>query len=179
AFPAALAFLSGIMGGDVTVNYSVFTMFFFPLSLGYAIVKHDLFEIDIVLKRATYYLILTAILTLSYVVFLSAVNLLLRSSELTQSPMFSLLYTIAAILFLNPLKDRLQQIIDRLFFRLHYDSKKVLETTSSSFAATLHLDAILACVWKTISETMGVLQGGILLLDSKTCQYKTVYPSLA
>jgi signal transduction histidine kinase len=179
AFPAALAFLSGIMGGGVTVNYSVFTMFLFPLSLGYAIVKHDLFEIDIVLKRATYYLTLTAILTLSYVVFLSAVNWLVRSWELTQSPMFSLLYTIIAVLLLNPLKDRLQQIIDRLFFRLHYDAKKVLETTSSSLAATLHLDAILSCVWNTISETMGVLQGGILLRDSNTCQYRIVYPSPA
>ena len=132
AFPAALSSLSGLTGGGVAVNYSVFTMSLFPLSLGYAIVKHDLFEIDILLKRASYYVLLTALLTLSYVIFLSGMNVLLRSSELTQSPLFSLFYTIAAVFLLNPLKDRLQQIVDRLFFRLRYDPKKVLEQTSEA-----------------------------------------------
>ena len=176
AFPAVLSSLSGLAGGGVAVNYSVFTMSLFPLSLGYAIVKHDLFEIDIFLKRAAYYLLLTAILTLSYVLFLSGMNVLLHSSELAQSPWFSLLYTIAAVLVLNPLKDRLQQIVDRLFFRLRYDPKKVLEQTSESLAATLRLEEILSYIWKTVSETMGVLQGGIFLPDRENRQYVATYP---
>jgi signal transduction histidine kinase len=176
ALPAALSSLSGLTGGGVAVNYSVFTMSLFPLSLGYAIVKHDLFEIDIVLKRAAYYLVLTAVLTLSYVVFLSGMNVFLRSSELAQSPWFSLFYTIAAIFLLNPLKDRLQRIVDRLFFRLRYDPKIVLEQTSEALAATLRLDEILSYVWKTVSETMGVLQGGIFLPDGEKRQYVATYP---
>lgn len=176
ALPAALAALSSMTGGSVAVNYSVFTMSFFPLSLGYAVVKHDLFEIDILLKRTVYYLTLTVALTLSYVAFVSGINLLLRSSDLSQSPLFSLLYTITAVLLLNPLKDRLQQVVDRLFFRLRYDPKKVLEATSESLAATLLLNEILSCVWKTISDTMGVMHGGILLRSEDQCRYEAAYP---
>jgi hypothetical protein len=44
AFPAALMLFSGISGGEVAVNYAAFTGFLFPLSLSYAIVKHDAFE---------------------------------------------------------------------------------------------------------------------------------------
>ncbi len=176
ALPAMLAFLSGIAGGGVAVNYSVFTMSIFPLSLGYAIVKHDLFEIDIFLKRAAYYLALTTTLTVSYVGLLSGVNLFLRSSGFSQSPVFSLLYTVAAVLLLNPLKDRIQRIVDRLFFRLSYDPKKTLEITSEALASTLRLDEILPLVWNTIRETMGVLHGRILLINQDQQQYVTMYP---
>ncbi|MBM4256366.1 MAG: GHKL domain-containing protein [Deltaproteobacteria bacterium] len=176
AVPAGLALVSSFRGGEVAVNYSVFTMFIFPLSLGYAIVKHDLFEIDALLKRGAYYLTLTAVLTLSYVVFVSTLNLTLHTTDVAQSPVFSLLFTLAAVLLLNPLKDRVQRVVDRLFFRLSYDPKKVLETTSEELASTLRLDEILLLVWNTIRETMGIIHGGVVLLNRNRQQYVTVYP---
>ncbi|MGE0684363.1 MAG: hypothetical protein AB7P69_26085, partial [Candidatus Binatia bacterium] len=52
ALPALLMLSSGVTGGGVSINYAGFTVILFPLSLGYAIVKHDLFEIDALLKRS-------------------------------------------------------------------------------------------------------------------------------
>jgi signal transduction histidine kinase len=66
--------------------------------------------------------------------------------------------------------------VDRLCFRLRYDPKKVLEQTSESLAATLRRVEILYYVWKTVSETMGVLQGGIFLPDREKRQYVATYP---
>jgi len=51
AYPGILMLLSGISGGEVAVNYAAFTAFLFPLSLGYASVKNDPFEIDAMVKR--------------------------------------------------------------------------------------------------------------------------------
>lgn len=84
--PVILLFSSGITGGEVPVNYMAFTGFLFPMSLGYAIVKHDLFDIDALIKRAAYYLALTTILTLAYIALLAVLNLLLHASDLTRSP---------------------------------------------------------------------------------------------
>lgn len=179
AVPSGLTLLSGLSGGDVSVNYSVFTIFLFPLSLGYAIVKHDLFEIDILLKRATYYLSLTALLTLTYVTLLTFLNVTLHTAEIAQSSVFPLVFTLAAVLLLNPLKDHLQRVVDRIFFRLRYDPKRTLEKTSATLASTLRLEEIVSCIWHTLSETMGVRQGGIFLLEPSASSYRAVYTTRA
>jgi signal transduction histidine kinase len=171
ALPAGLTLFSGLTGGGISVNYSVFTMSLFPLSLGYAIVKHDLFEIDTMVKRGVYYLSLTAVLSLFYFALLAVLNFFLHSSEFAQSPFFPLLFTLGAVFLLNPLKDYLQQWIDRVFFRLRYDPEKVLEATSTFLASTLALDDILAFIWNTISETLGVQRGGIFLRATDKSHY--------
>ena len=176
AFPAGLILLSGLTGGAVPVNYAAFTAFLCPLSLGYAIVKHDLFEIDALLKRGVYYLTLTAVLTFSYLVLLALLNFTVQSSEFAQSSLFPLLFTFIVVLVLNPLKDVLQRGVDRVFFRLRYNPKKVLAATSASLASTLHLEDILPLIWRTINETVGVQQGGVFLLARNTGHYVPTYP---
>lgn len=176
AFPAALVLLSGITGGGVPVNYTAFTAFLLPLSLGYAIVKHDLFEIDALLKRSVYYLTLTVVLTLTYLALLALLNFTVSISAFARSPLFPLIFTITVVLLLNPLKDRLQRGVDRVFFRLRYNPKKVLEVTSAALASTLRLEEILPLIWRTINETVGVRQGGIFLLSRPAGQYAPVYP---
>jgi signal transduction histidine kinase len=176
AFPVILMVVSGVSGGDFAVNYIAFTAFLFPLSLGYAVVKHDLFEIDAFLKRGVFYLTLTVLLTGAYLVVLVVLNFVLHASELTRSPLFPLFFTLTALLLFNPLKDRLQKGIDRLFFRVRYDPKTVLKMTSASLATTLHLEEILAFLWRTVSDTLGVRHGGIFLLAPDSEQYLQVWP---
>lgn len=176
AFPAALMFSSGVTGGQVAVNYAGFTAFLFHLSLGYAIVKHDLFEIDAMLKRGVYYLTLTVTLTLIYIVFVALLNFRLHSVEFAHSSLFPLLFTLAIVFLLNPLRDYLQRGVDRIFFRLRYDPRKVLEATSAALVSTLNLEEVLPFIWRTVGETLGVRQGGIFLLTPEREQYVMVYP---
>ena len=64
--PAALMFMSGLMGGAVAVNAAAFTAFLFPLALGVVIVKRDLGGVETVLKRALYALTLLALMAFAY-----------------------------------------------------------------------------------------------------------------
>ncbi|MBI3756980.1 MAG: GAF domain-containing protein [Deltaproteobacteria bacterium] len=174
--PGGSMLASGLTGGQIAVNYGGFTVFLFPLSLGYAIVKHDLFEIDAFLKRALFYLAFTATLAVSYITLLAVLNWGLRSTAFTRSAIFPLLFALAVAFFLNPVKDSLQRGIDHVFFRLRYDPKKVLEETSAVLASTLHLDEILSHLWSIIRETLGLRQGQLLLLGSTQEHYVTVHP---
>jgi signal transduction histidine kinase len=178
ALPAFLMLTSSLTGGEVSMNYAGLTTMLFPLSLGYAIVKHDLFEIDAMLRRSAYYLTLTVTLALAYLSFLTVLNWSFRFSQAAHSPLFPLLFTLGTALLLNPLKDYLQRGVDRVFFRLRYNPKKVLETTSAALTSTLQLDAILGLIWCTLQETMGVTQGGILLLTPDKQRFVPVYPSI-
>jgi signal transduction histidine kinase/DNA-binding response OmpR family regulator len=176
ALPALLMLTSGLTGGEIAVNYAGFTAFLFPLSLGYAIVKHDLFEIDAFLKRGIYYLILTTTLTLTYLLCVTLLNLGFRSSDSASSPLFSLMFALAVALLLNPLKEVLQKGIDRVFFRLRYNPKKTLEVTSTAFAATLQREDVFFLLWRTIQYTVNVHQGGIFLPTPDKKHYTQVYP---
>lgn len=176
AFPAAIFLYSSASGGEVPVNYVTFSGFLFPLSLGYAIVKHNLFEIDAMLKRGAYYLTLTAILTLVYIAFLTVLNLTLHSTELAQTQMFPLFFTLGVVFLLNPLRNHLQRAVDRVFFRLHYDPIKVQAAVSAALAVTLRLDDILHLIWRTINETVGGKQGSVLLLAPDARRYVSSYP---
>lgn len=179
ALPALLMLTSGFTGGEIAVNYAGFTVFLFPLSLGYAIVKHDLFEIDALLKRGIYYLTLTTTLTLIYLLCVTLLNLGFRSSDSSSSPLFSLLFALSVALLLNPLKEVLQKGLDRVFFRLRYDPKKILEVTSTAFAATLQREDVFFLLWRTIQHTVNVHQGGIFLLSADKTHYTQVYPPVA
>ncbi|NOT54236.1 MAG: response regulator [Deltaproteobacteria bacterium] len=177
ALPALLMLTSGLTGGGIAVNYAGFTAFLFPLSLGYAIVKHDLFEIDGLLKRGIYYLTLTTTLTLAYLLCIILLSLGFEPSDNASSSLFPLAFALAVALLLNPLKEVLQKGIDRVFFRLHYDPKKVLEATSTAFAATLQREDIFFLLWRTIQHTVNVHQGGIFLLAPEKTRYIQVHPS--
>lgn len=175
--PGSVMLASGLTGGEVAVNYAGFTVFLFPLSIGYAIVKHDLFEIDALLKRGVFYLTLTATLTLGYVALLALLNWTLHPSTFTQSAIFPLLFTLAVVFFLNPLKEYLQRGVDRVFFRIRYDPKKQLEETSAILASTLQLDDILSHLWNTIQTALGVRHGQLLLLQPTQEYYASIHPA--
>jgi signal transduction histidine kinase/CheY-like chemotaxis protein/HPt (histidine-containing phosphotransfer) domain-containing protein len=177
ALPALLMLTSGLTGGGIAVNYAGFTAFLFPLSLGYAIVKHDLFEIDGLLKRGIYYLTLTTTLTLAYLLCIILLSLGFGPSDRASSSLFPLVFALAVALLLTPLKEVLQKGIDRVFFRLRYDPKKVLEATSTAFAATLQREDVFFLLWRTIQHTVNVHQGGIFLLAPEKNRYTQVYPS--
>ena len=176
AFPGLLMFYSGITGGQVPVNYAGFTVVLFPLSIGYAVVKHDLFEIDALVKRSVYYISISATLAVAYLGFLGLTNWAIRSAQISRSPLFPLLFTFAVVLAFNPLKDAVQRTVDRVFFRMKYNPKKMLEATSAALASTLQLDDIVALVWGTIGETMPVLSGGIFIRSAEARRFERVFP---
>jgi signal transduction histidine kinase len=176
-FPAFVMLSAGLTGGAVPVNYAAFTGPVFPLGLGYAIVKHDLFDIDALLKRWTYYLMFTASLAVLYVGVLAFLNLSFSSSEVARSPYFPLLFAVLAVLLLNPFRAYLQNSIDLFFHRVRYNPKSVLEETSAAFASTLHQEDIFTLLWRTLRNTVGVTSGAIFLGNAEKTFYLPVSSS--
>jgi len=92
-------------------------------------------------------------------------------------------------MFVNSQESKNLSLIDAVNTAMQYNTsmlnskldieiarKKVLETTSSALAATLHLEEILSFIWCVLQETMGVRGGSILLLTSESQPYVQVYP---
>jgi hypothetical protein len=115
-----------------------------PLSIGVAVLRSRLFDIDVVINRALVYGSLTAALAFVYVggvVSLQAVFRTLSRQESTLAIVASTL-TIAALF--NPLRRRIQSFIDRRFYRRKYDAAKTLAAFNARLREETDLDTLSA-----------------------------------
>jgi hypothetical protein len=124
-----------------------------PITFAIAILRSNLWDIDVVIRRTTVYAVLTSLLALVYFGSVIVLQRLLSpiTGESTAAVVLSTL--LIAALFL-PVRRRVQDTIDRRFFRRKYDAEKVL----SQFAATVRdetdLEALTAELVRVIHDTM-------------------------
>ena len=115
---------------------------FIPLSIGVAVLRARLFDIDVVINRTLVYGSLTAILVAVYfggIVVLQRLFVVLTGETSTLAVVASTL--VIAALF-NPLRRRIQSFIDRRFYRKKYDAAKTLQAFSSKLRDETDLDAL-------------------------------------
>src|SRR6266700_2206527 len=97
-----------------------------PLSFGFAILRYRLWEIDVIIKRTLVYATLTAMLALVYFGLVLALQSLMHglTGQASQSPLVLVASTLAIAGLFQPLRHRIQAIIDRRFYRRKYDAAK-------------------------------------------------------
>jgi hypothetical protein len=125
-----------------------------PVSMGIAITRYRLFEIDLLINRTLVYGSLTATLVALYfvgIVVLQRVFVLLTGRQSTLVVVASTL--VIAALF-TPLRRRIQSLIDRSFYRRKYDAVKTLEAFSAKLRNDTDLAALSEDLVGMVRETM-------------------------
>jgi hypothetical protein len=125
-----------------------------PISIGIAVLRYRLYEIDILINRTLVYGSLTATLVLLYfggIVVLQRLFVLLTGQQSTLAVVASTL--LIAAMF-NPLRRRIQSFIDRRFYRRKYDARKTLEGFSAQLRDETDLDALSDDLVGVVRETM-------------------------
>jgi signal transduction histidine kinase len=168
AVPTWVMLASVFEGGARALNVAVFTAFLFPLALAYAVVKHDLFEIDAMLRRGVSHLALTSVVLTVYATLALAPGLLLGRFDLQRSPASPLAFTVLMILFFQPLRERTQRVVDRLYSRSRYDAKTTLEQASAELVATLDLEDICRLALATVTRTFLITTGSVWLRSGES-----------
>ena len=126
------------------------------IAVGVAILKHRLYDIDLVINRTLVYGTLTAMLALVYFGGVAMTEAILRAlTGQEQQPQLAVVVStlVIAALFM-PLRRRIQAFIDRRFYRRKYDARKTLEAYSARLRAETDLDALSDALVEVVKETM-------------------------
>ncbi|MEO6027454.1 MAG: ATP-binding protein [Candidatus Binatia bacterium] len=164
ALPGALMAASAMLGGRIALNAGAFTAFVFPLGLGYAIVTRDLFEIDVVLRRAATYAVALAAIAACYLAALALLGTLLPSQSLSTGTMAIL--NLGFLFLMAPIKARAQTAVDRVFYRRRYDAEHVLSELSQSLSAAHTLADVERHTARMLANTLQPATATLLLTDN-------------
>jgi signal transduction histidine kinase len=151
------ALIFPVLAGPGSLYPLAFTAFFpflplfIPLSFGFAMLRYRLWDIDALINRTLVYGTLTAIVVGVYVLVVGILSTLLYTFG---NFLIALLATgLVAVLF-QPLRARLQRMINRLMYGERDDPYAVLSRLGSRLEATLAPEAILPTIVETVAQAL-------------------------
>lgn len=147
-----------------------FTPFYTLIFLGmttYAIVKHKLLDIRVVVARTIAYVSLATFLFIFYVLASIAITTFLLKSQtnLQQLIVFSVLTIIIGYTF-QPLRKVFTNVTDKIFFKEDYDSNIFLSNLTKTMAETILIDDIAHQLLQKIISEMRITRGAFVLTDA-------------
>jgi hypothetical protein len=147
--PVATAFnWTGI--GGIVITFQLIAL---PVSVGIAVLRYRLYEIDVIIRRTLVYGTLSALLAGAYIglvlvgqaissTFTGGSNLAIAASTL-----------IVAALFL-PVRSRVQHFVDRRFYRSRYDAQRTLEGFGARLREQVDLETLRSDLGAVVEDTM-------------------------
>jgi hypothetical protein len=127
-----------------------------PAAVGIAILRHHLYDIDLVINRTIVYGLLTVALALVYFGSVTATHAIFQALTGQEEPpqLAIVASTLVIAALFNPLRGRIQAYIDRRFYRRKYDARKTLQNFALKPRDETDLDALNNELEVVVRETM-------------------------
>jgi signal transduction histidine kinase len=149
----------------------------YPLSIGYAILRYQLFDIRVVVRKGLVYSLLTATLTAVFLLLSLLTGYLFQKLTGQQSFLTTLLPALLVAFLFQPAHGRIQTFVDRAFFRREYEVRQTLTGFSQGLSTLREQGEVVRLVLDTVTETLGAQGAALWLLDDG--QYRPAEAGLA
>ena len=145
---------SGSIYELVSAPIYVVDVLFFSLSFGFAILRYHLYNIDIIINRTLVYGALTTLLALIYFALVIGLQYLLRDLINQTTNVAIVIATLVIAALFQPLRSRIQRIIDHRFYRNKYDAAVTLAAYSATLRSEVDLNQLSEQLIAVVQETM-------------------------
>jgi len=143
------------------------TLNILPIAFTLAIMRSRLWDIDLIIRRTLVYSVLTLMLGLVYLGCIVASRILV--APLTGGSELAIVAsTLAIALLFDPLRRRIQNVIDKRFYRRKYDAAKVLAAFAATARDETDLERLSAAMLRVVDETMQPEFVSLWLRDTET-----------
>jgi hypothetical protein len=134
----------------------LFAFLLIPLSVTIAILRSRLWDIDVIIRRTLVYSTLTVILALLYFGLVIGIESILRllTGYGGESPVIIVVSTLVIAALFQPVRHRIQAIINRRFYRRKYDAAKTLEAFSATLRNEIDLNQLRQHLITVVQDTM-------------------------
>ena len=141
-----------------------------PAAYLIALLRYRLLGVDRMISRTLAYCITILLFAALYALLLALAKRLLFGPRIVKEDLFVLFLLLIAFTF-NPVINRLQRLIERMFFRNRSDSETLLYDFSQKLAATLDFDRLIGLICSEFPRELAIEKVSLVLIDQDTPRF--------
>jgi hypothetical protein len=151
---------------DLAQYSLIVAMWLVPVSIGIAILRYRLYDIDLVINRTIVYAVVSAILGATYVATVVSFQAVLRpitgGSELAVA-----VSTLLVVALFQPIRTQVQDAVDRRFYRSRYDAGRTLDAFTARLRGDVDLDSVRTDLVSVLHETVRPTHASVWLREGQ------------
>ena len=162
------------MNASLPMQLSAIPLGLIPLAYASAIVRYRLMDIEVIVKRALVYSAALASIVAIYALMLQGVERVWLKGDHEHNWVIAFLATLVALLLAPPVKNAVQNGLDRAFYRDRYDYRRALVGFARDLNSDLDLHRLAERLVSRVIETLLVDRMALMLEDESVPQYESV-----
>ena len=136
-----------------------------PLTFASAIVRYRLMDVEVIIKRGLVYVAAVAAIVAIYALLLRAAGWMFLDNGSQTTTIIAALATLVMVLLARPVKDGIQNVLDRAFYRDRYDYRRALVGFARDLSTDLDIDRLSDRLVTRITETLVIDRMALMLAD--------------
>lgn len=147
--------------------YGVVPLILVPITFAYAIIRFQLMDIRVILRKSLLYTVTTALVTAVYALAIAFFNLLFRGTQLAASPYFPVVFALAIVLLFEPLRHRIQGPVDRFFFAGRQRLQRAMIEMGDAVTSELEIGPVVRQIVERLPELLDLEFAALYLLRNE------------
>jgi len=162
-FLPTMVFLFAFYVGGMSLPFNFLALPFvlFPLGIGYAVARHDLFDVDTIVKRTIVYATLSTAVFAAYSIAINVFDALFENATPVVSRLAEGAVIVTLVVLFDPSRRRLQETVNRLYDRRRWEYRDVVRSAVRAFSTILDMDRLLDSVLTLVDDSVQPTFAGI------------------
>lgn len=145
--------------------YGVVPLILVPLTFAYAIIRFQLLNVRVILRKSVFYTVTTALVTAVYALAIAFANHLFRGTTVADSAYFPVFFALAIVLLFEPIRQRLQGPVDRFFFAERHRLQGAMVEMGEAMTDEVELGPVVGQLVERLPELLGLHFAALYLMQ--------------